>query len=308
MPSLWKSGSASSRAKAGHRSIRGTISGPIPIPSTLDDEEEFPARTPDVGTTNKAMISDDEFPIRTPGAGIASPVPPGELDTTPEEEPTKIELAKDQALHPSPPKTPESGSEEEQVQVQAQAQPFLMPGEEPTSEGTRIETIQNLAPEAPSYPAPEPPTSIIAIAPVGRPASRSPPQRASPQRSLPDRVSPPRTSPLRAKTSPQARRITNPLPSSARYSVVSESPSKGSQNKDAPQRKKSTLRSALGRLFGRNKRKTTSGAPSSAPISEHESEPLSSSHHRSVGPVHHWPSQRPASNRTSHRILRHSTG
>ncbi|KAM7208049.1 hypothetical protein V8F20_001595 [Naviculisporaceae sp. PSN 640] len=278
MPSLWKSGSTSGRAKAaGRKSIRGTISGPIPIPSALDDEEEFPIRTPGpvavAGPT--AMTSDDEFPMRTPGTGIAAPIPPGELDTTPESEPEKVELAPEKKSQP-PPRTPDSDSDVEPVQPRSDKL------EEVTTENPGIieAPIHDIPPpEEPSHPAPEPPSS--AITPIGRPASRTPPQRASPARTSPERVSPHRTSPLRTQTAPPARRTTNPLPSAVRYSVVSDAPSKQSQERGTPQRKKSTLRSALGRLFGRNKRKTTNGVPSSAPISEHESEPVTSSHHRS---------------------------
>ncbi|KAM7219150.1 hypothetical protein V8F06_005447 [Rhypophila decipiens] len=271
MPSLWKSGSTSGRAKAaGRKSIRGTISGPIPIP----DEEEFPIRSPGQVAGPAAMTSDDEFPIRTPGAGIAGPIPPGELDKTPESEPEKVELVKEKQLQP-PPQTHDSDSEIEPVQSPPDPADAPLPDNAPITEPM---VIQDLVPEAPSRPAPEPPSS--AVAPVGR-TSRTPPQRASPPRNSPERVSPLRNSPLRATTAPPTRRTTAPLPASVRYSVVSDAPSKHSQNKDTPQRKKSTLRTALGRLFGRNKRKTTNGAPTSAPISEHESEPMGSSHHRS---------------------------
>ncbi|KAJ9142218.1 hypothetical protein NKR23_g7493 [Pleurostoma richardsiae] len=49
----WKSPPGAGRPKTGHQSIRGKISGPIPIPSPMDEE----------------------FPTRKPGAGIASPTP-----------------------------------------------------------------------------------------------------------------------------------------------------------------------------------------------------------------------------------------
>ncbi|GAB1310898.1 hypothetical protein MFIFM68171_01108 [Madurella fahalii] len=74
MPSIFgKTGSG--RAKPGRKSIRGTISGPIPIPSTLGDDE-FPIRNP--GSPKVPATADDEFPMRRPGTGIATPLPPEE--------------------------------------------------------------------------------------------------------------------------------------------------------------------------------------------------------------------------------------
>ncbi|KAK3329655.1 hypothetical protein B0H66DRAFT_33821 [Apodospora peruviana] len=272
MPSLWKSGSTSGRAKTGHRSIRGTISGPIPIPSSLDDDDEFPIRTPGAGAGTAAMKSDEEFPIRRPGTGIASPVPPDDVDTTPEEEQQgKSELASEQKL---------DEKEQEQVRPDPAEGPSSLSAD--VSGDGRTDPIRDVPPEAPLHPPPPPPSgSSISI---GRPPSRTPPQRVSQQRSSRERISPSRLSPPRAKTSPQTRRITNPLPTTVRYSVVSDTPSKQTtQSKDAPQRKKSTLRTALGRLFGRSKRKNSSIVPGGAAVSAsgRDFEPVDSSHHRS---------------------------
>ena len=83
-------------------------------------------------------------------------------------------------------------------------------------------------------------------------------------------------------------RLTNPPTSTLRYSTVSESPSGPDLGKDgAPQRKKSTLRSALGRLFGRGKKKRISGIQESGAASSGgrvSSSPMTPSQHRSDPP------------------------
>ncbi|KAK3341557.1 hypothetical protein B0T25DRAFT_466391 [Lasiosphaeria hispida] len=217
MPSLWKPGAVAGRAKPGHKSIRGTISAPIPIPSVLDDDE-FPIRNP--GSAKAMTTIDDEFPMRNPGTGIATAVPPTEPDSEPD-----------------------------------------------------------AAPEAPTNPPPAPPSGSGVS--IGRSASRTPPQTVSPQRASPQRVSPPRTSPFRARTSPSVARSINPPLSTIRYSTISDAPSgQTNQSKDTPTRKKSTLRSALGRLFGRKKKNSTSSQESGA-TSGRESGLMGSSQHRS---------------------------
>jgi hypothetical protein len=69
-----------------------------------------------------------------------------------------------------------------------------------------------------------------------------------------------------------------------RYSMISDAASKQTtQSKDSPHRKKSTLRSALGRLFGRGKKKAANGGSQDVPRdSGRESRPLASVQHRSV--------------------------
>ncbi|KAK0618130.1 hypothetical protein B0T17DRAFT_495393 [Bombardia bombarda] len=284
MPSLWKSGSTAGRAKAaGPRSIRGTISGPIPIPA--DDDDEFPLRS-----TGKTRVDvDEEFPIRKPGTGIASPVPPDEPDTTPEEQEEKQDFYEKPLKHES-----EHETDDEIIQPQ-DSSPLnpLAPGHVSESSHTGLAQEVNVEPS-------EPPTNSTLAPPsrsnesTSRPVSRSPPQRTFPPRTSPERVSPERISPLRispirvqttpprVRTSPPSRRTTNPLPSTVRYSTLSDTPSgKTSQSKDAPQRKKSMLRSALGRLFGRSKKKHSIVVQGSDDRSGRESEPLGASQHRS---------------------------
>ena len=114
-------------------------------------------------------------------------------------------------------------------------------------------------------------------------ASRTPSRRASPQATS---TSPPKISPFRARTSPSVGRSTNPPLSTARYSAISDSPSgQTGHSRDAPQRKKSTLRSALGRLFGRGRKKNGSNSPDTAPASGRQSGFTTSSQHRSVSAV-----------------------
>ncbi|EGY22780.1 hypothetical protein HYQ45_010063 [Verticillium longisporum] len=60
--------------------------------------------------------------------------------------------------------------------------------------------------------------------------------------------------------SPQSQRRTNP-PSTLRHSVVSEATENTNNSKDKPQRKKSTLRGAFSKLFGRKKKTTSLSAP-----------------------------------------------
>ncbi|KAG7133719.1 hypothetical protein HYQ45_008148 [Verticillium longisporum] len=60
--------------------------------------------------------------------------------------------------------------------------------------------------------------------------------------------------------SPQSQRRTNP-PSTLRHSVVSEATENTNNGKDKPQRKKSTLRGAFSKLFGRRKKTTSLSAP-----------------------------------------------
>ncbi|SPQ18668.1 6f131888-b3c6-4676-98c9-dd5ed332437b [Thermothielavioides terrestris] len=264
MPSIFgKSGSTAARAKTRHKSIRGTISAPIPIPMTPDDNE-FPIRNP--GSAKASVTADDEFPMRTPGAGISTPVPltdrPG---SSPEEQPEQPgpPLHDADEKPDQPPADHESSlgsaTEREQeprsVQVPAPTDtPASAAGSVRGSGGSRTDLARDNRPEAPSTPPPAPPTGSGTL--VGRTTSRSPPSRTPPRKS-----SPPGASPSRV-TLP-ARRATNPALNTARYSVLSDAPSKQTaQSKDAPLRKKSTLRSALGRLFGRGRKKNGSGSQS----------------------------------------------
>jgi hypothetical protein len=144
------------------------------------------------------------------------------------------------------------------------------------SGGSRTDLARETRPEPPSTPPPAAPTQRPPSRPASRPASRSPPKQPSLRKN-----SPPGASPTRV--SPPTRRAPNPVLSSIRYSVVSDAPSKHTaQSKDSPQRKKSTLRSALGRLFGRGRKKNGSGSQDSGATSARESGPLASAQHRSV--------------------------
>lgn len=71
-----------------------------------------------------------------------------------------------------------------------------------------------------------------------------------------------------ARDSPHRRRTTNQS-SQIRYSAISTSSQRtgGTANKDAPQRKKSTIRGALSKLFGRKKKAKSQGST----IPEHSS-------------------------------------
>jgi len=136
MPSIFgKSGSTAGRAnaKTRHKSIRGTISAPIPIPTSPEDDE-FPIRNP--GSAKASIKMDDEFPIRQPGTGVAVPLPTtdGLESSSPEEpveEPKALELGGHQDQQPpelesSPDSGTGLGGEEEKP-------PGLSPIPEPAS-------------------------------------------------------------------------------------------------------------------------------------------------------------------------------
>ncbi|KAK1985369.1 hypothetical protein LZ30DRAFT_584302 [Colletotrichum cereale] len=81
-------------------------------------------------------------------------------------------------------------------------------------------------------------------------------------------------------TSPQSQRRTN-VSSNLRYSAVSVSSEQTGESRDRPQRKKSTLRGALGKLFGRKKKTGSQGSTDSQRIStynasnQHKSQDIS---------------------------------
>lgn len=212
------------------------------------EDDEFPIRNP--GSAKALTSPEDEFPIRKPGTGIASPIiPPAELESD----------------GPSPPVQPEEPREkrEDDVHDSFDVHEILQDQEH------EAETAPEVRPEPPTNPPPDPPFEQ-----EQRPTS---PRKSSPQRS------PPRTAPFRSRTSPLTTRSTNPPLSTARYSVVSDAPSaQTGYSKDAPQRKKSTLRTALGRLFGRSKKRTGGGSRDTSTASARESRFMGSSQHRSV--------------------------
>lgn len=193
---LFKSNSTTERPKPARQTIRGRISGPIPIAESTADEE-FPIRNPGTAYVAPAEPSDDEFPVRQPGARIASTVPI---------EGTETEHHLDQPSH------------------LPQASTTVVSG----VSGSRADVGQ-------ATRAPEPPFNAPPAAPPS--GGPSPSSAAS-----------------GSGTSPTHRR-TNPS-STLRYSQVSAASTgnTGQSGSGRPQRKKSTLRGALSRLFGRRKK------------------------------------------------------
>ncbi|KAL2175936.1 uncharacterized protein P884DRAFT_39290 [Thermothelomyces heterothallicus CBS 202.75] len=278
MPTIFgKSGSTAGRAKTRHKSIRGTISAPIPIPATPVDDE-FPIRNP--GSAKASLTADDEFPMHSPGTGIASPLPttdgPGSSPDEPPEqqgEPREHKVGQRQRSGEGL-SSPESTAESERDEEKARAA-SVRGG----SGGSRTDHAQDTISEPPSTPPPAPASvpGTTGERSASRPASRSPPNRPSPRKTSRLADSP-------SKASPPTRRATNPVLNNGRYSIVSDATSKHTtQSRDFPLRKKSTLRSALGRLFGRGKKKSPSGSGTQddGSASGRESRPLGSLQHRS---------------------------
>jgi len=237
MPGLWKSTSSAGRPKPGQQSsIRGRISGPIPIPGPGDDDE-FPIRTPGSGIAIPANNDENfEFPIRTPGSGIATTYPLPEDSS--EAQDSRDELQRD--IHSQP------------AHPQANTSAMSVSG---SHNGTAQHSKTSSNPEAPAQTPPEPPSETTPSS-GHRAARTSPPQRRSP---------------------PVSRTA---VVSTLRYSTVSEAPTAQSRDGASPKRKKSTLRTALGRLFGRKKKSRESQG--SSPTSGRTSGMLSSTQHRSV--------------------------
>ncbi|KAK3397597.1 hypothetical protein B0T20DRAFT_393416 [Sordaria brevicollis] len=251
MPSIWKSGSNAGRAKAGSKSIRGTISGPIPIFSTLGDEHnQFPVGS--LGATGTGVIASPT----TSAPGAVEVVGGGAF--------------KEQLF--------DNRHHDESSDSDRERSPGSRQGE--NMGGDSISQLVSQRPKAPSDPPPLlPPNSAGA-------ASSSTERQRTPQRTSPPQTSSPlRTTPVRVRTTPSTGRITNPPQSTAlRYSTISDTPSAQTNNsKGQPQRKQSTLRSALGKLFGRGKKKNGSaaGEQKSPPNSGRESALLESSQHKS---------------------------
>lgn len=257
MPSIWKSGSNAGRVKAGSKSIRGTISGPIPIPNALDDDNEFPV--PSLGAIGTG--------------GIASPTSSA---------PAAVEVVgggafKEQFF--------DHRHHDESSDSDRERAPDSRQGENMGGDG--ISQLLSQRPKAPSDPPPLlPPNSAGA-------ASSSTERQRTPQRTSPPQTSSPlRTTPVRVRTTPSTGRTTNPPQSTAlRYSTISDTPSGQTNNsKGQQQRKQSTLRSALGKLFGRGKKKNglVAGEQRSPPNSGRESALMESSQHKSVSVVDLW--------------------
>lgn len=200
------------RPRTGHQSVRGRISGPIPIPNPLED---------------------DEFPIRNPGTAIASSTP---LDSDMRPPPTvppalPSPVAVSFAAAPPPPPPPVS----------------QMLSEDALMDMVDVPQIPQTVPEHPGTPA-NPPGSATGL------SDPSPESAAS-------NVSGPRSSAKLHRTNPS---------SSARYSMISATSETGGSTDSPdghPQRKRSTLRSAIGRLLRRKKKE---GSLSSVNESERE--------------------------------------
>lgn len=207
MKTLFKGPPPPSRPRSQHQSIRGKISGPIPIPSPLEEEE---------------------FPIRKPGTGIASPTP---LDENEAEE------HRQQQLQPPPAGTSiASGVTSSQAEVPLAS-----------------------IPEPPSSPPPAPPSGPSPTSAAGGSTVTAP------------ESSPSQRSPKRHRTNPS---------STLRYSTVSNvSMDSPAHQNGRPERKKSTLRGALSKLFGRKKKEGSQGSVSTT---ERMSALGGASQHRSV--------------------------
>lgn len=79
----WKTPSPA-RAPTASSSIRGKISGPIPIP---DDDDEFPIRTPGAGMATPIGLDGNDKQLR-----LSPPRPQREISPQPEEEQPVLEL------------------------------------------------------------------------------------------------------------------------------------------------------------------------------------------------------------------------
>ncbi|KUI62502.1 hypothetical protein VP1G_09630 [Cytospora mali] len=214
------------RPRTGHQSIRGRISGPIPMSNSVED---------------------DEFPIRNPGTGIASSTPI-------EDDPILQRQLQQPAPIPavSPPPT----------------QPFSSVAQSIRSAAERAEIIDvpQTVPEHPGSPSPRPNTPG--------------PSGPSPEGGGSSGVSAMRSSPARYHR-------TNPS-SSNRFSTLSVDSSKeiaddvNFSGHSPPQRKKSTLRSALGKFLRRRKKE---GSLSSVSEIDRQSALEGTAQHRSVPPA-----------------------
>ncbi|ROW11267.1 hypothetical protein VMCG_01289 [Cytospora schulzeri] len=218
------------RPRTGHQSIRGRISGPIPMSNSIED---------------------DEFPMRNPGTGIASSTP---LEDDP--------ILQRQLQQPVP--TPPAAS--------PAAQPFSSVAQSirTATDRTEIIDVPQTVPEHPGSPSPRPNTP-------GRPGP-SPSEGGGSSVA----VSAVRGSPVRY------HRANNPSGSN-RFSTISMDSKDmvdeavGVQgfvaSNSPPQRKKSTLRSALGKFLRRRKKE---GSLSSVSEMDRQSALDGTSQHRSV--------------------------
>lgn len=225
---------AGSRPRTGHQSIRGRISGPIPMPGSVED---------------------DEFPIRNPGTGIASSTPL-EDDPTPQQQPHQ------------PVQSPASPTSQHFSSV---VHAFRTAAAE---RGDVIDVPQTV-PEHPGSPSPRPQTpgregptpegggggSSGVSAVRGSPARY---HRANPSSSNPNRFSTMSTDSKEVADWPGVHGV-------------------ATDNNSPPQRKKSTLRSALGKFLRRRKKE---GSLSSVSEMDRRSALGESSLRRSISGAH----------------------
>lgn len=199
-------------------------------------------------------IPDDEFPIRSPGSGIA--IPGSKDDEFPIRKPGSG-IASTYPLLEEPQETHSS------VQSQLQPPSFQVGPTAGSASGSHVDdNVEDITGnsnlDAPLQSPPEVP--LHSQTPTSQHVTRTSPQRTSPRR-----------------TSPTVQRTAGS--STMRYSTVSQVPSTQSTEGD-PTRKKSTLRTALGRLFGR-KKKSMDSQRSSNPAGR-ASGTLGSAQHHSV--------------------------
>ncbi|CAN8099100.1 unnamed protein product [Discula destructiva] len=207
VPAATSTSAAAARPRTGHQSVRGRISGPIPIPNQLED---------------------DEFPIRHPGTSIASSTPiESDLrlpQTVPPSIPSPVALS---FVAPPPPPPPISQTLPEGALMEMADVPQI-----PQSGGGAEHALPGTPPRRPSGSA------------TGQSAPGPSPESGASNVSG-------------ARSSARFHRANNPS-SSARYSTLTSSaPSEAAASTGSPdgppQRKRSTLRSAIGRLLRRKK-------------------------------------------------------
>ncbi|KAL8370813.1 hypothetical protein RB595_000923 [Gaeumannomyces hyphopodioides] len=261
---IFKSPSTSAghgRPRPAH-SIRGMISGPIPIPNPADDE--FPIRNP--GSNLAANGPEEEFPIRQRGAGIASPTPLEEPPTRGDQR----ESQRSEALAPPPPAS-NSGSSSRNDDHGANGM------------ATSHEPSPLMKPAQPVNPAPLPATTPAVSSTPPRMTTPTPAPAPAPAPTTTP-ATPPAQQQAAARTSPSSGTGTSPghkrtNPSSTlRYSVVSNT--SGNTTDNRPQRKKSTLRGAFSKLFSR-KKKNKGSLQSSGDDTDRTSSVVPSTQHRS---------------------------
>ncbi|KAI6382928.1 hypothetical protein MCOR25_000442 [Pyricularia grisea] len=302
---LFKGASASpaspGRSRPGTSSIRGKISNPIPIPSATDDDE-FPIRRPGTGFADRSP--EEEFPIRQLGTSVAIPNPPDEWQQQqqqqqqqPPAQPNQQELKPEdydttpEERHQPPLQSIIDDSRQENAVTEA---PVEAP---PIEQFSR--TYDPVTPTTPVAPVPISAT-IPAVAPD--PAPPSTPQPAQARTSHPSAKgsgNSPANSNGNSNNSDRTQFRRTNVPSTVRYSAISNnSANTGALSSDSrPQRKKSTLRNALSKLFGRKKKKGT-GSSSSAGDTDRTSSVMPSQHRSDTSglvPVKETESKRSAS-------------